>query len=224
MVVGEFLDGALDHTLREGLGSRSVRAGGNPEVVDVSGRGVVDETCRNISMGQPREKKSRLTVDVNRLEGSAGVIATLRGGGSAVLSRVGRPVLCHFRAVDDVGHRILHVLFDESTEGGVGDVEGAGGGVVRVGFAERHNLLAEYTQAASVPNSGHQRMSGKLACYSPSGVHIGGTDRVNPVLNRTAHGVVVSVRPRRHRGQNTAASIVAHNDDVLDAQRLDTVR
>ena len=25
-------------------------------------------------------------------------------------------------------------------------------------------------------------------------------------------------------GQNTAASIVAHNDDVLDVQRLDTVR
>ena len=91
VVVSESADGALGRTLRGSLGSGSVRAGGNPEVVDVSGRGVVDETCRNMSTSQPREKEK--TVDENRLEGSAGVIATLWGGGCAVLSRVGCPAL-----------------------------------------------------------------------------------------------------------------------------------
>jgi len=39
------VDGALDGTLRRGLGGRSMRADGNTKIGDVSSADIVDETC-----------------------------------------------------------------------------------------------------------------------------------------------------------------------------------
>lgn len=50
------------------------------------------------------------------------------------------------------------------------------------------------------------------------------TDRVNPILNRTAREVICRIRSRQHRGLDTATSVVAHDDNVSDAQKLNTVR
>lgn len=45
MVVSVLVDSALDGFLRGSLGGSSVRAEGSPEVDDISGADVVDETC-----------------------------------------------------------------------------------------------------------------------------------------------------------------------------------
>jgi len=81
-------------------------------------------------------------VDVNRLEGGIRVSATRNGRGSAVLSDVGGPVLLHHRADDDVEHRVLDVLLDESTESGVIVLRRVDGRLVLVGFAVRQDLWA----------------------------------------------------------------------------------
>jgi len=44
MAMNLLVDGALDGTLRGGLGGRSVRADGNTKVGDVSSADIVDET------------------------------------------------------------------------------------------------------------------------------------------------------------------------------------
>jgi len=87
-------------------------------------------------------------VDVNRLEvGLGGISTTMRRGGSAVLgfllSGVGVPVLLHHRAGDDVEHRVLDVLLDQSTEGGVLDLGWVDGGFVLVSLSPRYDLRAK---------------------------------------------------------------------------------
>jgi len=85
-------------------------------------------------------------VDVNWLKVGVGVIilTTMRRGGSAVLGfllgDVGRPVLLHHRAVDDVEHRVLHVLLDQSTESGVMDRWRVDGSFILVGISPRDDL------------------------------------------------------------------------------------
>ena len=59
---------------------------------------------------------------------------------------------------------------------------------------------------------------------SPGRVQVSVTDRVNPTLNRRTCGVVCRIWSRQHRGLDTATSVVAHYDDVSNAQRLDTIR
>ena len=85
------------------------------------------------------EEKSRLTVNVNRLKWSISLSTTTSGRGSVVLSLflsdVCGPVLLHHRADDDVEHRVLDVLLDESTESGVIELWRVHGGLVLVGFA-----------------------------------------------------------------------------------------
>lgn len=97
--------------------------------------------------------KSQLTVDVSWLEWSVSLSTTTSGrGGSSVLSlflsNVGGPVLLHYGAGDDVEHRILHVLLDESTEGGVIELWRVDGGLVLVGFAVRQDLRARYASVS----------------------------------------------------------------------------
>ena len=88
-------------------------------------------------------------MDVNRLEGNTRLSATTSGRGSAVLSlflsEVGVPMLSHYGADDDVGHRVLDVLLDESTESGVIERRRVDGCLVLVGFAVRRDLRARYT-------------------------------------------------------------------------------
>jgi len=50
------------------------------------------------------------------------------------------------------------------------------------------------------------------------------TDRVNPTLDRVLREIVGLIRSRRHGSFDTATSIVAHYDDVPDAQRPNAVR
>jgi len=106
VVMSLLVDGALDSFRRGSLGGTSVWAEGRSEVDDVSGADVVDET-----------------VNVNRLEGSAGASTTSMRRRRAVLSfflsGIGRPVLLHHGADDNVKHRVLDVFLDESTESGV---------------------------------------------------------------------------------------------------------
>ena len=168
MAASQCVRGALHHIIWRGLGCRSVRAGGNPQVADLSRRDVVDETWWRREVNR-QQKDGRLTVDVNRFEGCAVVITTIRGGRSVGLSRVGLPVLRHLGAVDDVHHRTLDVLFDQSTEGGVIGHErgGGGGGGVLVGFAEGDNLLAEYTlRTSEIVISNGSAKKKKTACFT----------------------------------------------------------
>jgi hypothetical protein len=53
------------------------------------------------------------------------------------LGDVGRPVLLHHGADDDVEHRVLDVLLDESTESGVVELWRVDGGLVLVDLAIR---------------------------------------------------------------------------------------
>jgi hypothetical protein len=89
-------------------------------------------------------------VDVNRFEGSARVSTTVSGRGGAVLSLflsdVGRPVLFHHRADDDVEHRVFDVLLDESTESGITESGRVDVGLVLVGFAIQEDLWAKHTR------------------------------------------------------------------------------
>jgi len=181
------VDRALNGFLRGGLGSGSVRAEGSSEVDDVSSADVVDET-----------------VDVNRFEGSAGVGTTMsRRGGAVVslfLSDVGSPVLSHHRTDDDIEHRVLDVLLDESPESRVVELGIINHGLVLVRFSVRNNL-----RAARVP--------------------ISVANRVNPTLNRVLRGVIIRrIRSRQHGSFNTATSIVTHDEDMSDAQSLNSVR
>jgi len=180
------VDCALHGILRRNLGSMSIRAEGNPEVDDLSGCRVVHET-----------------VDVNRLEGGARISTTVSGRGSVVLSLflsgVSRPVLFHHRADDDVEHRVLDVLFDESAVSRVVESGRVNLGLVLVGFTVRQDLWAARVQESV-------------------------TNRVNPALNRTTRVIVGRIWPKQHCGLNTATSVVAHHDDVSDAQRLNAVR
>jgi len=180
-------DRAFDSVLGWSLGDGSVRTEGSLEVGDVSGTNVVDET-----------------VDVNWLEGSARVLRTaVVGRRSAVLTLllgdVGAPVLLHYRADDDVEHRVFDILLNESAETGVIKLGIINRRLVRIGFAERNDLRAARVQVSE-------------------------TDRVNPFLNRTTRGVARRIRPRQHRSCDTATSVVAHDDDVFDAQGLNAVR
>jgi len=96
--------------------------------------------------GRSAQEVRELTVDVNRLEGSISVNATTSGRGCAVLSLflsdVGGPVLFHHRADDDVEHRVLDVLLDESTESGVIVLRRVDGRLVLVDFTVRQDLWA----------------------------------------------------------------------------------
>jgi len=143
------------------------------------------------------------TVDVNRLERSARISTTVSGRRSAVLSlllsNVGIPVLSHHGADDNVEQRNLDVLLDESTESGVIERWRVDGGLVHVSFAVRDDLRA-------------------------AGVQVSVTNRVNPTLNRTAREIVGRIRLGQHCSLDTATSVVTHDDDVSDAQRLNTVR
>jgi len=143
------------------------------------------------------------TVDVNWLERSAGVLRTAVGGRrSAVLTLfldVSTPVLLHHRADDDVKHRVLDILLKECAETGVIELGIINCRLVRIGFAERNDLRAARVQVSV-------------------------TDRVNPTLNRTTRRVARRIRPRQHRSCDTATSVVAHDDDVSDAQGLNAVR
>jgi len=143
------------------------------------------------------------TMDVNWFEGSARISTTMGGRGSAVLSLflsgVGHPVLFHHRADHDVEHRVLDVLLDESTESGVVESGRVNVGLVLVGFTVQEDLRAARVQESV-------------------------TNRVNPALNRTTRVIVGRIRPRQHCSLNTATSVVAHHNDVSDAQRLNTVR
>lgn len=157
MFMSVLVDCALDGILRRGLGSGAVRAEGNTEVDDVSSPRVVDKTCwkqsqKSMSQSRPGtidrlEWVGQLTVDVNWLEGSVRISTTATSGrGSAVfslfLSDVGGPVLFHHRADDDVEHRVLDVLLDESTESGVIERGRVNLCLVLVGFAVEEDLRA----------------------------------------------------------------------------------
>lgn len=87
-----------------------------------------------------------LTVNVNWFEGCVSINGTTRRGRSAVLSLflsdVGGPVLSHHGADDDVEHRVLDVLLDESEESGVVDLRRVNGGLVLVGFSVQDDLRA----------------------------------------------------------------------------------
>jgi hypothetical protein len=160
LVMSVSVGGALDGFLRGSLGGSSVRAERSPKVDDVSGADVVDETCWEEEREKPKEYEpilfrygrsaqgeSRLTVDVNWFEGcvSIGSTTTRRGGGAVLslfLSDVGGPVLSHHGADDDVEHRVLDVLLDESEESGVVDLGRVNGGLVLVGFSVQDDLWA----------------------------------------------------------------------------------
>jgi hypothetical protein len=83
------VDGALDSFLRGSLGGSSVWAEGNTEIDDLASADVVDETYwgGRVNLVQIREigsverEKGRLTVDVNRLEGSVSVSSTTTSRG-----------------------------------------------------------------------------------------------------------------------------------------------
>jgi hypothetical protein len=192
-----------------------------------------------------RGGESRLTVDVNWFEGcvSIGSTTTRRGGGAVLslfLSDVGGPVLSHHGADDDVEHRVLDVLLDESEESGVVDLGRVNGGLVLVGFSVQDDLRASNANRKKRKNrvrtsenrkiqtrleGGRQKQAGPtFQGYSPARVQVSVTDRVNPILNRTAREVICRIRSRQHRGLDTATSVVAHDDNVSDAQKLNTVR
>jgi hypothetical protein len=60
MSTSVFVYCALDGILRRSLGSRSMRAEGGPEVDDVSGCNVVDETClEKKKRGEGRKKAKK---------------------------------------------------------------------------------------------------------------------------------------------------------------------
>ena len=88
-------------------------------------------------------------MNVNRLEGARVRIAA-GGGASAVLALllndVGIPVLLHCRADEDVEHRVLDVLFDQSAESRVIELGRVDVSLVLVGFAERYDLRATKKQ------------------------------------------------------------------------------
>jgi len=52
----------------------------------------------------------------------------------------------HHGAGDDVEHRVLDVLLDESTESRVVDLGGVDGGFVLVGLSPRDDLRARYAK------------------------------------------------------------------------------
>lgn len=84
-------------------------------------------------------------MNVNRFEGARVRIAA-SGSASAVLvlflGDVGIPMLLHRRADEDVEHRVLDVLFDQSAECRVIELGRVNVGLVLVGFAERYDLRA----------------------------------------------------------------------------------
>lgn len=185
MSTSELVDRALDGILRRGLGNGPVRAERNLEVGDVASANVVDET-----------------VNVNRFEGARVRIAAGGSAGAVLalfLSDVSIPVLLHRRADEDVEHRVLDVLFDQSAESRVIELGRVDVRLVPVCFAERYDLRAARVQVSV-------------------------TNRVNPTLNRTTCGVACRIWSRQHRGLDTATPVVAHYDDVSNAQRLDAIR
>jgi hypothetical protein len=60
--------------------------------------------------------------------------------------------------------------------------------------------------------------------YSPARVQESVTNGVNPTLNRTSREIVGCIRSRQHSSLNTATAVVAHDDDMSDAQSLNAVR
>jgi len=86
-------------------------------------------------------------VDVNWLKvGLGNISTTMRSGGSAVLgfllSNVGGPVLAHRGAGDDVEHRVLDVLLDQSAESGVVDLGRVNSSLILVVLSPRDDLWA----------------------------------------------------------------------------------